>query len=151
MINYWIWCFCSIWFCHFNVANKKCHKQKWRVLWRMRVRSHASNGWEWTTHFIVELPQNRGRSMSFFICHSFFYYATFFPLKCKLKDIIIHFLYKISNDIIYCYQFNCWILPLLPLMPLMLTDITWYYWTNSTRSLKSMNPICKMSIDLSRI
>ena len=32
--------------------------------------------------------------LSFFICHSFFYYAVFFPLKGKLKYIIIHFLYK---------------------------------------------------------
>ena len=36
--------------------------------------------------------------LSFFICHSFFYYAAFFPLKGKLKDIIIHFPHKISND-----------------------------------------------------
>ena len=42
---------------------------------------------------------------SFSICHSFFYYAAFFPLKGKLKDIIIHFPYEISNDIIQCYQF----------------------------------------------
>ena len=42
--------------------------------------------------------------LSFFICHSFFYYAGFFPLKGKLKDII-HFPYKISNDIIQCCFF----------------------------------------------
>ena len=39
--------------------------------------------------------------LSFFICHSFFYYAAFFPLKGKLKYIIIHFPYEISNDIIF--------------------------------------------------
>ena len=53
--------------------------------------------------------------LSFFICHSFFYYAAFFPLKGKLKDII-HFPYEISNDIIQCYQFGRQILPLLPLI-----------------------------------
>ena len=37
---------------------------------------------------------------SFYICHSFFYYVAFFPLKGKLKYIIIHFQYEISNDII---------------------------------------------------
>ena len=36
----------------------------------------------------------------FFIRHSFFYYAAFFPSKGKLKYIIIHFPYEISNDII---------------------------------------------------
>ena len=54
-------------------------------------------------HFIVALPQIRGRSMSiflFFIGCSLFYYAAFFPLKGKLKFIIIHFPYKISDDII---------------------------------------------------
>ena len=38
-------------------------------------------------------------SSIFFICHSFFYYANFFPLKGKLKYIIIHFPYEISNEI----------------------------------------------------
>ena len=38
-------------------------------------------------------------SSIFFICHSFFYYATFLPLKGKLKYIIIHFPYEISNEI----------------------------------------------------
>ena len=38
-------------------------------------------------------------SSIFFICHSFFYYANFFPLKGKLKYIIIHFPYEISNKI----------------------------------------------------
>ena len=54
--------------------------------------------------------------LSFFICHSFFYYAAFFPLKGKLKYIIIHFPYEISNDIIQCYQFSRRILSLLPLI-----------------------------------
>ena len=54
--------------------------------------------------------------LSFFICHSFFYYAAFFPLKGKLKYIIIHFPYEISNDIIQCYHFGRRILPLLPLI-----------------------------------
>ena len=35
-----------------------------------------------------------------FICHSLFYYAVYFPLKGKLKDIVSHFLHEISNDII---------------------------------------------------
>ena len=41
-----------------------------------------------------------GQRLSFFICHSFFYYAAFFPLKGKLKYIIIRLPYEISNDII---------------------------------------------------
>ena len=86
--------------------------------------------------------------ISSLICHSFFYYAGFFPLKSKLKDITFHFLYEISNDIIWCYQFSC---PILPLLPLMLTDITRYYWTNGTQSLKSVNPIHKTPINLPRI
>ena len=36
----------------------------------------------------------------FFISHSLFYYVAFFPLKGKLKYIITHFPYEISNDII---------------------------------------------------
>ena len=35
----------------------------------------------------------------FFIPYSFFYYAAFFPLKGKLKYIIIHFPNEISNII----------------------------------------------------
>ena len=94
--------------------------------------------------------------LSFFICHSFFYYATFFPLRGKLK-IITHFLFVISNDIIQCYKFSRWILLLLPSLLLLLLliapniDIVCCYWTNGTQSLKSMNLIHKMSIDLSRI
>ena len=57
-----------------------------------------------------------GQRLSFFICHSFFYYAAFFPLKGKLKYIIIRLPYEISNDIIQSYQFIRWILPLLPLI-----------------------------------
>ena len=38
--------------------------------------------------------------LSFFICHSFFYYAAFFPLKGKLKYIIIRLPYEIKNDIL---------------------------------------------------
>ena len=57
--------------------------------------------------------------LSFFICHSFFYYAAFFPLKGKLKDII-NFPYEISNDIIQCYQFSHRLLLLLPLLLLLL-------------------------------
>ena len=53
-----------------------------------------------------------GQCLSCFICHSFFYYAAFFPLKGKLKHII-HFLHEISNDIILCYQFSRRILPLI--------------------------------------
>ena len=66
--------------------------------------------------------------LSFFICHSVFYYAGLFPLKGKLKYIIIRLPYEISNDIIQSYQFSCRILPLLPLF-LISTDITRYYWT----------------------
>ena len=62
--------------------------------------------------------------LSSFICHRFFYYAAFFPLKGKLKGIIIHFPNKIFNDIIECYQFSHQILTLLPLM---FTDMTQYY------------------------
>ena len=51
-----------------------------------------------TTYFIVELPRNRGRSMS--IATASFITEPFSPLKGKLKDIIIHFLYEIINDII---------------------------------------------------
>ena len=54
--------------------------------------------------------------LSFFICHSFFYYAAIFPLKGKLKYIIIHFPYEISNDIIQSYQFSRGILFLLSLI-----------------------------------
>ena len=75
---------------------------------------------------------------------------SFFHLKGKLKDII-YFPYEISNDIIQFYQFSRRILTLLALTALMSTDITRYYWTNGTQSLKSMNPIHKVSIDLSRI
>ena len=53
--------------------------------------------------------------LSCFICHSFFYYAAFFPLKGKLK-LIICLQYEISNDIIQSYQFSHQILPLLPLI-----------------------------------
>ena len=60
--------------------------------------------------------------LCFFICHSFFYYAVFFPLKGKLKYIIIRLSYEISNDIIKSYQFGRLMLPLLAL-------ITRYYWT----------------------
>ena len=68
-----------------------------------------------TTYFIAELPQNRGRTMSiFFVCHSFFYYAAFFPSKEKLKFIIIHFPFEISNDIIQWWQCSRGILHLLP-------------------------------------
>ena len=50
---------------------------------------------------MVTLPQNKGRAMSiFFICPNFFYYAAFFPSEGKLKYIITHFPYEISNDII---------------------------------------------------
>ena len=39
-----------------------------------------------------------------------------FSLRGKLKYIIIHFPYEISNDIIQSYQLSRWILPLLPLV-----------------------------------
>ena len=62
--------------------------------------------------------------LSFFICHSFFYYAAFFPLKGKLKYIIIRLPYEISNDIKQSYQFSRRILPLLPLNA---SNIDWQY------------------------
>ena len=60
----------------------------------------------------------------FFISHSFFYYTVFFPLKGKLKYIIIRLPYEISNDIISSYQFSCWILVLLPLIA---SNVDWHY------------------------
>ena len=54
--------------------------------------------------------------LSFFVCHSFFYYAAFFPLKGKLKYIVIHVPYEISNDIMKSYRFSRQTLPLLPLI-----------------------------------
>ena len=51
------------------------------------------------THFIVELPQNRGRSMSFiFYLLQLLLLRSLFLLERRLKDIIIHFPYEISND-----------------------------------------------------
>ena len=86
--------------------------------------------------------------LSFYISHSFFYLAAFFPLKGKLKYIIIHFQFEISNGIIQSYQFSHWILPLLPLIA---PNIDWHYslvLENSTQSLKLMNPMQKMPINL---
>ena len=76
-------------------------------------------------HFIVELPQNRGRSTSiFFDLPQLFYYAVFFPLKSKLKYITICLPSEISNDILWSFQFSRQILPLLPLI---LSNVHWHY------------------------
>ena len=59
-----------------------------------------------------------GQRLSFFICHSFFYYAAFFPLKGKLKYIIICLPYEIKNDILSVQ---------LPLLPLIDSNVDWHY------------------------
>ena len=57
------------------------------------------------TKRIVELPQNRGRSIYvFFICQ--FLLLRFFSLKGKLKYLIIHFPYKLSNAILLSIQLS---------------------------------------------
>ena len=74
-------------------------------------------------HILLENCPKIGvdQCLYFFICHSFFYYAVFFPLKGKLKYIIIHFPYEISNDILKCYQFSRRILPLIA------PNVDWHY------------------------
>ena len=77
------------------------HPPFWNVLKNVSHQYYATNQ-EAKSHILLQnFPPNRGRAMSsFFICHSLFYYAAFFPSKDKLKYIIIHFRYEISNDII---------------------------------------------------
>ena len=89
-------------------------------------KSTPTNTHATTAYFIVELPQNRGRSMFifFFFATDCFITQAFFLLKGKLKDIINYFSYEISNDIIQCYQFICWILPLVPLTG---SNFDWHY------------------------
>ena len=54
-----------------------------------------------------------------FLFASFFYYAGFFSLKDKLKYLIIHFPYKLSNDILLSIQLS----KTAPVVP----DNDWYY------------------------
>ena len=64
-----------------------------------------------------------GQCLFSFIYNSFFQDTAFSPLKGKLKVSIINFPFKLSSDIIQCYQFSHLILPLIALM---LTDIALY-------------------------
>ena len=81
---------------------------------------HYATNQDTKTHILSQNCPKIGvdHCVSFFICHSFFYFAAFFPLKGKLKFIFIHFPYEISTDIIQSYQFSGRILPLLPLIAL---------------------------------
>ena len=59
---------------------------------------HATNQ-NTKPHILLKNCPKIGVDQSFFVCHSFIYYSTFVSLKGKLKDIIIHFPYEISNNI----------------------------------------------------
>ena len=64
--------------------------------------------------FYRRIAPKQVRSMSiFFYLPQILSLCSLFPLKGKLKYIIIHFPYEISNDIIQCFQFSCQLLPLI--------------------------------------
>ena len=98
-------------FCQRNICRypeKACQKvEKWQWLiismWHLVEISEETTVYAYgnASNFKLEEPR------------CFFLVLAFVSSKGKLKQIVIHFPYETSNDIIQCYQFSRRILPLI--------------------------------------